>query len=133
MVRTVTSVLTVRRQTVNALITPTALLRTSAGITNPAGNVLGLMPHPEDHIVPVQGMDAPTGRLGLRLFQSYDFEHRIDDTTMLTDAEIRHIAAMRLDAIDLPFLDRRRQRQGARDLPRRRLSDPGRHRPAVGF
>ncbi len=25
---------------------------------------------------------------------------------MLTDAEIRHIAAMRLDAIDLPFLDR---------------------------
>lgn len=41
-----------------------------AGICNPAGNVLGLMPHPEDHIVPVQGVDAPAGRLGLRLFEA---------------------------------------------------------------
>lgn len=41
-----------------------------AGICNPAGNVLGLMPHPEDHIVPAQNLGAPDGRLGLRLFEA---------------------------------------------------------------
>lgn len=45
-----------------------------AGICNPAGNVLGLMPHPEDHIVPVQSLGAREpigrGRLGLHLFKA---------------------------------------------------------------
>ncbi len=40
-----------------------------AGLCSAAGNVVGLMPHPEDHIRPVQ---SPLGRggLGLALFQS---------------------------------------------------------------
>lgn len=41
-----------------------------AGICNQTGNVLGLMPHPEDHIVPIQNLGAPAGRLGLRLFEA---------------------------------------------------------------
>jgi len=45
-----------------------------AGICNPAGNVLGLMPHPEDHIVPAQNLVAPATPsgfpLGLRLFEA---------------------------------------------------------------
>ncbi len=61
-----------------------------AGLTNPRGNVLGLMPHPEDHIVPTQNPAAaalrvraqraglrtsadgavPGGQLGLVLFQN---------------------------------------------------------------
>jgi phosphoribosylformylglycinamidine synthase I len=43
-----------------------------AGICNPAGNVLGLMPHPEDHIYPYQHPQHVRefrGRLGLTLFQ----------------------------------------------------------------
>ncbi len=42
-----------------------------AGLCNPAGNVLGLMPHPEDHIVPQQHprwARGAAGRLGLALF-----------------------------------------------------------------
>ena len=42
-----------------------------AGICNAAGNVLGLMPHPEDHIVPQQHpcwTRGETGGLGLALF-----------------------------------------------------------------
>ena len=44
-----------------------------AGICNPAGNVLGLMPHPEDHIVPHQHPGwtrGLSGRMGLRLFEN---------------------------------------------------------------
>jgi phosphoribosylformylglycinamidine synthase len=44
-----------------------------AGLTNPAGNVLGLMPHPEDHIVPTQHPRyhrGARGELGLVLFQA---------------------------------------------------------------
>jgi len=44
-----------------------------AGICNPAGNVLGLMPHPEDHIIPHQHPGRSrglSGRLGLRLFEN---------------------------------------------------------------
>lgn len=44
-----------------------------AGICNPAGNVLGLMPHPEDHVLPYQHprwTRGEHGRLGLRLFES---------------------------------------------------------------
>ncbi|MDQ7029497.1 MAG: phosphoribosylformylglycinamidine synthase subunit PurL [Ardenticatenia bacterium] len=44
-----------------------------AGICNPAGNVLGLMPHPEDHIFPWQHPRWHRGERGfdgLRLFQN---------------------------------------------------------------
>lgn len=41
-----------------------------AGICNAQGNVLGLMPHPEDHIVPVQNPLGGGGQLGLALFQA---------------------------------------------------------------
>ena len=43
-----------------------------AGICNPAGNVLGLMPHPEDHVLPFQyphWMDRPQ-HAGLPLFEN---------------------------------------------------------------
>lgn len=44
-----------------------------AGLTNAAGNVLGLMPHPEDHIHPYQHPAWPhgvAGRLGLPLLRN---------------------------------------------------------------
>jgi phosphoribosylformylglycinamidine synthase len=44
-----------------------------AGICNQAGNVLGLMPHPEDHVVPEQhprNARGQGGELGLALFTS---------------------------------------------------------------
>jgi phosphoribosylformylglycinamidine synthase len=42
-----------------------------AGLTNPAGNVLGLMPHPENHILPWQGPDMNVRRwYGLELFRN---------------------------------------------------------------
>jgi phosphoribosylformylglycinamidine synthase len=41
-----------------------------AGICNEAGNVVGLMPHPEDHIVPIQNPFGRTDRLGLPLFKA---------------------------------------------------------------
>ncbi|HOG79857.1 MAG TPA: phosphoribosylformylglycinamidine synthase subunit PurQ, partial [Anaerolineaceae bacterium] len=44
-----------------------------AGICNPAGNVLGLMPHPEDHIFPTRHPHWPRGEArgsGLTLFQN---------------------------------------------------------------
>lgn len=44
-----------------------------AGLTNAAGNVLGLMPHPENHIFAWQHPNwrrGETGMLGLRLFQN---------------------------------------------------------------
>jgi phosphoribosylformylglycinamidine synthase I len=44
-----------------------------AGITNPAGNVLGIMPHPEDHIVATQHPqrhEGPTSGSGLPLFKN---------------------------------------------------------------
>ena len=43
-----------------------------AGICNPAGNVLGLMPHPEDHIFPYQHPGwtrGQAGGLGLAIFE----------------------------------------------------------------
>lgn len=41
-----------------------------AGLCNPAGNVLGLMPHPEDHLLPIQHPQRRTGQVGLKLFQA---------------------------------------------------------------
>ena len=51
-------------------VNPNGSVTDIAGICNPAGNVLGLMPHPEDHIDPVQNLGGPAGRLGLRLFEA---------------------------------------------------------------
>ncbi|MCO6449332.1 MAG: phosphoribosylformylglycinamidine synthase I [Caldilineales bacterium] len=44
-----------------------------AGITSAAGNILGLMPHPEDHILPLQHPardGGARGQTGLKLFQN---------------------------------------------------------------
>jgi len=44
-----------------------------AGITNPAGNVLGLMPHPENHIHPYQHprwTRGEVGGMGIQLFKN---------------------------------------------------------------
>ncbi len=44
-----------------------------AGVCNPAGNVLGLMPHPEDHVIPQQHprwTRGEGGGLGLALFEN---------------------------------------------------------------
>lgn len=44
-----------------------------AGICNPAGTILGLMPHPEDHLIPLQHPQFHRGQhglLGLPLFQN---------------------------------------------------------------
>lgn len=52
---------------------PNGSLGGIAGICNPRGNVLGLMPHPEDHIFAWQHplrTRGFTGRLGLRLFEN---------------------------------------------------------------
>jgi phosphoribosylformylglycinamidine synthase subunit PurQ / glutaminase len=50
---------------------PNGSLADAAGITNAAGNILGLMPHPEDHIFPHQSplrARQKSGALGLGLF-----------------------------------------------------------------
>ncbi len=52
---------------------PNGSVNDIAGISNPAGNVLGLMPHPENHIVPEQHPRRHRGRqtgLGLKLFEN---------------------------------------------------------------
>ena len=53
-------------------INPNGSVADIAGICNRRGNVVGLMPHPEDHLLAIQN---PTGahshRLGLRLFQAF--------------------------------------------------------------
>lgn len=52
---------------------PNGSERDIAGICNPAGNVMGLMPHPEDHVVPHQNTRWARGavdRCGLRLFEN---------------------------------------------------------------
>jgi phosphoribosylformylglycinamidine synthase len=52
---------------------PNGSIADIAGICNPQGNVLGLMPHPEDHIAPFQHplwTRGQSGQLGLPLFQN---------------------------------------------------------------
>lgn len=52
---------------------PNGSIADIAGVCNPAGNVLGLMPHPENHIHFYQHPHHPrgfAGRLGLRLFEN---------------------------------------------------------------
>lgn len=41
-----------------------------AGICNPAGNVIGLMPHPEDHLESIQNPLRSTGQYGLSVFRA---------------------------------------------------------------
>jgi phosphoribosylformylglycinamidine synthase len=52
---------------------PNGSLLDIAGITNPTGNILGLMPHPEDHIFPYQHPNwtrGENGGLGVKLFEN---------------------------------------------------------------
>jgi len=52
---------------------PNGSVNNIAGLTNPAGNVLGLMPHPENHIRPEQHPEfhrGIVGRSGLALFRN---------------------------------------------------------------
>lgn len=52
---------------------PNGSLNDIAGITNPTGTILGIMPHPEDHIVPGQHPEAHRGERrgsGLSLFKN---------------------------------------------------------------
>jgi phosphoribosylformylglycinamidine synthase len=52
---------------------PNGSLNHIAGICNPAGNVLGLMPHPENHVVPEQHPNRHRGDswgTGLPLFRN---------------------------------------------------------------
>ncbi|MDE0068695.1 MAG: phosphoribosylformylglycinamidine synthase I [Caldilineaceae bacterium] len=51
-------------------LNPNGSIADIAGICNPAGNVVGLMPHPEDHVVSVQNPLGGKGGLGLSLFRS---------------------------------------------------------------
>lgn len=51
-------------------INPNGSVADIAGICNQRGNVVGLMPHPEDHVVPIQNPLGGTGRLGLQLFRA---------------------------------------------------------------
>jgi phosphoribosylformylglycinamidine synthase I len=52
---------------------PNGSIADIAGVCNPQGNVVGLMPHPEDHIFPYQHARrtrGEAGQLGLRLFEN---------------------------------------------------------------
>lgn len=49
-------------------LNPNGSVADIAGICNARGNVVGLMPHPEDHIVPIQNPLGRRDRLGLALF-----------------------------------------------------------------
>jgi len=49
-------------------LNPNGSVADIAGICNRRGNVVGLMPHPEDHIVTCQNPLGCTGRLGLAIF-----------------------------------------------------------------
>ncbi len=54
-------------------INPNGSVAGIAGVTHPAGNILGLMPHPEDHIFPWQHPAhhrRACGQSGLKLFQN---------------------------------------------------------------
>ena len=52
---------------------PNGSVAAIAGVCNAAGNVLGLMPHPENHLIARQHPHPPAGggrHLGLRLFRN---------------------------------------------------------------
>lgn len=53
-------------------LNPNGSVADIAGLTNRRGNVVGLMPHPEDHVLPIQNPVTQTGlRLGLPLFTHF--------------------------------------------------------------
>ena len=49
-------------------LNPNGSVADIAGLCNRRGNVVGLMPHPEDHILPIQNPLGGGGRLGLTIF-----------------------------------------------------------------
>ncbi len=49
-------------------LNPNGSVADIAGVCNERGNVIGLMPHPEDHILPIQNPLGTGDRLGLTLF-----------------------------------------------------------------
>ena len=51
-------------------LNPNGSVADIAGICNTRGNVVGLMPHPEDHILPIQNAVGGQGQLGLALFRA---------------------------------------------------------------
>jgi phosphoribosylformylglycinamidine synthase subunit PurQ / glutaminase len=54
-------------------INPNGSMGDIAGVCNPRGNVLGLMPHPEDHVFAYQHprwSRGERGHLGLKLFEN---------------------------------------------------------------
>jgi phosphoribosylformylglycinamidine synthase subunit PurQ / glutaminase len=51
-------------------VNPNGSVADIAGICNAQGNVIGLMPHPEDHILPIQNPLRKDGQLGLALFRA---------------------------------------------------------------
>lgn len=51
-------------------INPNGSVADIAGICNAAGNVVGLMPHPEDHVTAIQNPVKSRGGLGLSLFEA---------------------------------------------------------------
>ncbi len=64
---------TVRPPMDNIPTNPNGSLLDIAGICNPQGNVLGLMPHPENHIFDYQHprhTRGETGNSGLKLFEN---------------------------------------------------------------
>jgi phosphoribosylformylglycinamidine synthase subunit PurQ / glutaminase len=51
-------------------INPNGSVGDIAGICNTQGNVVGLMPHPEDHLLPIQNPLGTGGQLGSQLFSA---------------------------------------------------------------
>jgi phosphoribosylformylglycinamidine synthase subunit PurQ / glutaminase len=51
-------------------LNPNGSVADIAGICNAAGNVVGLMPHPEDHVTAIQNPVKSRGGLGLSLFEA---------------------------------------------------------------
>lgn len=51
-------------------LNPNGSVADIAGICNPRGNVIGLMPHPEDHVVPIQNPLRRSRGLSLPFFQA---------------------------------------------------------------
>lgn len=51
-------------------VNPNGSVADIAGICNAAGNVVGLMPHPEDHVAPIQNPLHKNERLGLQVFSA---------------------------------------------------------------
>jgi len=49
-------------------LNPNGSVADIAGLCNTAGNVIGLMPHPEDHLLPIQNPLGRQGQLGSQLF-----------------------------------------------------------------